>query len=96
MVFSEDYVPISDVPRYIPGRRIHAATAWRWGQRGLLRNGKVIKLSTELIGGRRYTTRANIDRFLAECNGETTKSTVAESCTHRAETAGRLLESRGI
>lgn len=91
-----EYIPISDVPRYIPGRRVHRATVWRWSLSGLRRNGKVVKLSTRLIGGRRYTTRVDIDRFLAECNDETAKSTADESVTRRADSAGRMLESRGV
>ena len=30
LINDSDYIPIADVPRYIPGRRIHRATAWRW------------------------------------------------------------------
>lgn len=91
-----DYVPIADVPLYVPGRRIHRATANRWWLNGIRRNGEVVKLATQQIGGRRYTTRADIDRFLAECNGVTANPTAVEAVTRRAEAAGRMLESKGL
>jgi hypothetical protein len=44
---------------------ISPATCWRWALRGV--RGR--RLETFLIGGRRYTSREAVDRFLNHLNG---------------------------
>lgn len=62
------YIPLNDSSRFILGRP-HRATVWRWALRGIKRGGKTVKLNTTAVGARRYTTLADIDRFLLACNG---------------------------
>jgi len=50
--------------------RPHVATVWRWVQSGV----RGVKLETILIGGRRYTSKEALERFIdrttAAANGE--------------------------
>lgn len=98
---SPDFIPMPKIPNFVPGPRIHPATGLRWCLYGLRRNGRIIKLATTLIGGRRYTTPSDIERFLSECNGrecngETTEPVPEADLTRRALAAGELLDSRGV
>lgn len=61
----DDSVPISEVPRHVPGRRRpHKSTIHRWWTRGV----KGVKLKTCMIAGRRYTQLAWLDEFLTTLN----------------------------
>jgi len=93
----EDYIPINGASQFIPGRP-HRATVWRWALRGIQRCGETVKLNTVAVGGRRFTTRADIELFLSACNGGTnaTPPVVNESFQRRAEAAARVLESMGV
>lgn len=48
-----------------PARRPSHATWWRWYARGL----SGIRLETLVVGGRRYTSRAAVERFAAATTG---------------------------
>lgn len=93
----DQYFPLNDAGQFIPGRP-HRATVWRWALRGIKRGGRTVKLNTVAVGARRYTTHADIERFLMECNGslELPPQPVSGSFQRRAEAAGKLLESMGL
>ncbi|MBA4016461.1 MAG: hypothetical protein C0483_04675 [Pirellula sp.] len=44
-----------------PARRPSHATWWRWWRHGV----QNVRLETAVVGGRRYTTRAAVERFAA-------------------------------
>jgi hypothetical protein len=43
-----------------PGGRVHYQTVWRWATRGVRR----VRLETAKVGGRRFTSREAIRRFV--------------------------------
>lgn len=62
---ADDCVPISEVPRHVPGRkRPHKSTIHRWWTRGV----KGVKLKTFMVAGRRHTRLAWLDEFLTTLN----------------------------
>jgi hypothetical protein len=65
-VHGESLIPVTESPSIIPGRP-HLATVYRWFTRGV-RGG--IKLETCLVGGRRFTSREAIQRFVDRLSGE--------------------------
>lgn len=63
-IASEDLVTLPQAGRYVPGGP-SASTIWRWHLRGIRGH----RLEATLIGGRRYTSRQAIERFLRAING---------------------------
>ena len=56
---SEDLLRVpSEAAKHIPGRP-NASTIWRWHRRGV----RGVRLETIVVGGRRYTSRAALQRF---------------------------------
>lgn len=90
-----EYIPLNEASQFIPGRP-HRATLWRWILKGVHRHGETVKLATTVAGGRRFTTRADIESFLSACNGDAPQPVVSDSFQRRAEAAGRILESLGV
>jgi hypothetical protein len=62
----ESLISIPDACEIIPGRP-HLATVYRWMVKGV-RGG--IRLETALVGGRRFTSREAIQRFVDRLSGE--------------------------
>ena len=58
-ILSEQTVTLTEACRIIPGRP-HISTVWRWHHRGC----RGIRLETAVIGGRRFTSREAIVRFI--------------------------------
>ncbi len=56
---NETLIPISKAPAHIPSRP-HVATVWRWIKNGV----RGVTLDTIVIGGKRYTSREAIQRFM--------------------------------
>lgn len=69
-LFAETPVPFSEVARHIPGRP-HVSTLHRWRLDGV----RGAKLETFLVGGRRFTTKEAIGRFLGHLNGTAPRPT---------------------
>src|SRR5262245_66623007 len=65
-VHGESLISLPEACRIIPGRP-HLATVYRWFQRGV-RGG--IKLETALVGGRRFTSREAVQRFVDRLSGD--------------------------
>lgn len=60
----EQLLSLTEASQLLPGRP-HAATLWRWRRAGV----KGHRLESIAIGGRVYTSREAIARFLARING---------------------------
>ena len=61
---SKESISLADAARLIPNRS-SPNTVWRWCRRGLkLRNGERIRLSYTQVGGRIFTTPADVVEFL--------------------------------
>jgi len=72
---SEPLIPIKDIPGEFPNRP-HIATVWRWVKRGV----RGVKLETIVVGGRRYTNVAAIERFVEATTG--VDPTIAATSSH--------------
>ena len=77
--------------------RPHTSTIWRWHRRGI----KGVRLETAIIGGRRYTSREAIQRFIerttAADDGDTSVSASTPRVRSRAiDQAERELDAAGI
>jgi hypothetical protein len=59
--YGEDLISIAQAAKSLPTRP-SVRTVWRWIQKGC----RGVKLETVAIGGRRYTSRQAIGRFIAE------------------------------
>ena len=59
-ISTEDLVSLSSAAKLLPGRP-HISSIFRWVSRGVRGN----RLETWLIGGRRYTSREALERFIA-------------------------------
>lgn len=56
----DELLSLPDAAKILPGRP-HVATLFRWHKRGV----RGVRLATVLIAGRRYTSRAALDEFVA-------------------------------
>jgi hypothetical protein len=66
-ISTEELVSLSEVASMFPGRRgrkVAVATCWRWATRGR----KGVRLETISIGGRRYTSREALMRWIDRLN----------------------------
>ena len=94
----EEYIPLRVAAKLVPsgrnpGKPVHVSTLFRWTKKGV--RGK--RLTTYLIGAYRYTTKAALDRFLAELNEDssppvliTKRDPVRDSRTKRILNRERL------
>lgn len=69
----EDLVPVNQAAGLFPVRPA-PATLWRW----ILRGSRGVRLETLMIGGRRFTSRAAVARFI---EGVTRAATPALAAT---------------
>ena len=92
---NEELVAVSKAPALIPGRP-GRATVWRWVLTGV--RGQ--RLETLLVGGRRYTSREAIERFIAATtaasNGEPAPTRTSRQRERAIEQAERELAAAGI
>lgn len=83
----EEPIPITSAPSHIPGRPA-LSTTWRWILVGI--RGRI--LDSGMIGGRRYTSREAIRRFLAADDTEPPRIPVSPSQRRRqSEAASKAL-----
>jgi hypothetical protein len=68
-VHTEDLFVLAKGPPE-PKPRRSAATYWRWALKGVQKNGQRHTLESLLYGGRRYSSRQALDRFLCALNAE--------------------------
>lgn len=93
---NESLLSIGDATKFLPGHP-HVSTLWRWRMRGV----RGIRLETILIGGRRFTSREAIERFVAAINtdfacGETLPRRTRKQRQLAIECAKRQLDEWGI
>lgn len=61
-----DYIDLPEAARRTPGRP-HVASLWRWMRRGVkVRSGERVTLNHIRVGGKLYTTEADLAAFFAE------------------------------
>jgi len=82
------FIALLKAAAYFPNRP-HAGTLMRWALKGV--GPSRVKLQTWKVGGRRYTTRDAIDRFVAQLSCEAV--TTAAMSEQRAEELARAEES---
>lgn len=91
----EEAVTIAEATREVPGRRPNCATVWRWIDQGV----RGVRLEAVPVGGRWYTTKEAIRRFLAALAAQAgQKVTPTQSAARKARIAKaeRKLAARGI
>lgn len=70
-----DYITLSQAAQELPGQP-HLVTLHRWATRGI----KGVKLGTIRVGGRRLTTKEDIDLFLSRLNETDEERLVKAGC----------------
>ena len=91
----EEPITLRQATRILPGRRgrVNIATVWRWVTEG--RRG--VRLESLLIGGRRFTSRQAIQRFLERLNPvQTQQPRTPLQRQHESRRAAKRLQEVGI
>lgn len=94
---SEELIPLAQVAKFLPPtlRHLHASTAARWALRGV--GNPRVKIETVKIGGRRFVTRAAVDRFVARLTGgEAVKAAATAERQRQFQEAEHELEAEGV
>jgi hypothetical protein len=98
-----DLFPLGAAHRHYTGPppRPHPSTFVRWALKGIwVLNGagkERVRLETVKIGGRRYTSRAALERFVARLTGAAAAQVIqARRRTAEYVRAGRELDREGI
>lgn len=88
----EQPIPISSAPSHIPSRP-GKSTVWRWILVGI--RGRILESGT--IGGRRYTSREAIRRFLATGGPDPPHAALSTTQRRRqSDAANKALQDRGL
>src|SRR5947208_1991902 len=91
---TESLVTFADARQYIPGRP-HVSQVYRWAMRGL----RGVRLEWVQVGGRRFTSREAIDRFIsamtAAAKGEALPPPAASTAARRKRDAQDTRELAG-
>jgi hypothetical protein len=90
-IFSESLVRLSAAGRHLPGNP-SLPTLWRWHSRGV----RGVRLETVALGGRRYTSREALERFVSALSSPSKASNTipkqrAEAISRAADHAARLV-----
>ena len=98
---TETVISIGAACREFPPDGISDATAGRFIQKGVKvkATGEIVRLETFKIGGRRYTSKEAIARFIAAQNADDAPATAAITPTQRrrqAQAAQRALQEVGL
>ena len=89
---AEQPIPITDASRHFPGRPA-LSTVWRWALTGV--RGR--RLETQLCGGRRFTSKQAIQRFLRPHATEAVANSDNESVRlRRSAAAMQALAAKGV
>jgi hypothetical protein len=97
-LLDETLMPLGRAARLLPsmrnGKPVSPATLWRWYKFGCrAAGGRVVKLQTWVLGGRRVTSREAIERFIAALSDDTPLSQPAPAST---ETEAEQLRAVGL
>jgi Protein of unknown function (DUF1580)/Helix-turn-helix domain len=87
----EELLTISEASKEFPIRP-HTTTVWRWVHRGI--NGT--KLESIKIGGRRYTSKEAINRFISETSASQIEVVNLSSKAEKVQQAELELDKSGI
>lgn len=89
-----DRISLSQVAREF---ETHLSTVHRWARKGVrVRNSRVV-LESQRVGGRWYTTRPQVDRFLKTCDSmDDTSATTSPSPSGRADAAVLACKEAGL
>jgi hypothetical protein len=87
----EQLLSMTAAAKFLPGRP-SVETLWRWRTAGCRGH----KLETLLFGGRRYTSREAIARFLAAINGEPIRTETPRQRERSIERAERRAAELGV
>ena len=93
----ETLISLPQATKPTPGGRIHISTLHRWSLRGI----RGVRLETVLVGGKRFTSREALDRFIAEttavADGGSARASVLTGSRKRAiRSANDFLDSQGL
>jgi hypothetical protein len=94
-VETESLLSLADAAKALPGHP-HITTLWRWRKCGV----RGVRLETVLVGGRRYTSREAVERFVAAttavADGEPLPIRTCKQRQWAIERAERELEAWGF
>jgi hypothetical protein len=88
---NEQLLSMIAASKLLPGRP-NVATLWRWRTAGCRGH----RLETILFGGRRYTSREAITRFLAAINGEPIRAEAPRQRERAVSRAERRAAELGV
>lgn len=88
----EELIPFATAPAHYPGTRPHIATVHRHRLRGV----RGVKLETLIVGGRRYTSREAIGRFVAALNELPARESDNYGTNLADEALERKLQAEGL
>lgn len=86
---TEEFIPLKEASQHIPGRP-HLATVYRWVNR------RKSPLETFKVGGRVFTTKEAIHRFIQNCSDPTTQPVTTREQKRRLREAERELIEAGV
>jgi hypothetical protein len=89
-LFEEDLISLAEAGRALPGRP-HVSTLWRWVTHGI--GPERTRLETVSVGGRRYTSRQALRRFVAvrsDCDGKSERGVSARRESEAVDAQNRL------
>jgi hypothetical protein len=94
-LLADDVIPLSVVPKLLPrnadGKTVNMSTLWRWHRYGL--GG--VRLEIQKVGGRVFTTRSALRRFIA-ARSSPPSSVPPATPGPRNEDVERRLDALGI
>jgi hypothetical protein len=100
---TEEPKPLKEVCKTFPGRKgkgVALSTVWRWILHGRKsrQTGRVVKLGSIQIGGRRYSSREAAQRFTAALNAEDEQGPYpnVDDRKEGSEVTDRQLEAEGF
>jgi hypothetical protein len=88
---TEHLLSMTEAAKLLPGRP-NVATLWRWRTSGCRGH----RLETILFGGRRYTSREAIARFVAAINGEPVRAETPRQRERAISRAEKRAEQLGV
>jgi len=94
MLKNEPLLGLVEAVKLATGRRVHLSTPLRWASRG----SRGVRLETVVMGGRRYTSVAACERFVAAvteaAGGIAAPHTTIKQFNKRAEKSSMELAAR--
>ena len=88
---TEETIPIAELPKQLPSRP-HISTVWRWIKRGC----RGVRLETVLIGGKRFTSKEAVDRFVHATSQDSLLSEPIAAPGAKARQANAELDQAGL